>query len=395
MAVKDIPAGTLLLIEAPVADIPDEPMERDPAERCVLHLASGDVPLDVAKAALEDLKHLHPRERADIDESRYAKLQTDVQPLKELLRSYCPLAKDLGLVDNPDNDDYPLIRLVCALHFNGFVTGAYVHLAMINHSCVPNSVKWGARDGAVHSEVRATRFIRAGEEITISYLVPSVRSRVARQRALSGQFQFTCSCDLCEGKCDASFEAGPPSAAEQLESELEELEQHELEAHPRLALERATRAKEAALQAGLHARHLAVARANLISAEAALMVLDESEGGVAPADVDAQLVLLLLQVSLSLRRTQAMLFREGIPYADDRAAVAKGVDTRSEAEPTLHHIASGIGFFLAKGAKGEDVLRRLALDDDASRTYFRDARDASACHQACEWVTQRIADLYM
>lgn len=143
---------------------------------------------------MKNVAYLHPQSVADIDPSHREYLRERCKRLKPSLSTARAVA--LGM----DNED-TLIRVICALHFNGFVTGVYLHLAMVNHSCAPNCVKWGAREGVVHSELRATRFIRAGEEITFSYLVPSLRSREARRRALNGQFQFECSCQLCVSFC--------------------------------------------------------------------------------------------------------------------------------------------------------------------------------------------------
>ena len=421
LAVKDIQPGTLLLAEMPCADIPHKPEHRDPAERCLLHLASGRVPLQQAQDTLANLMHLHPQRRADIEDDRYAALKSDAQSLKAEL-ALSPLGAKLNLYrtaplpfnalleisqaaslaggedglpaahpDEVGDPDFFLIRALCALHFNGFVTGVYVNLAMINHSCVPNCVKWGARDGAPYSEVRAARFIRAGEELTISYLVPSIRSKSARQRALQGQFQFQCKCDLCEGRCNPVFEKGPTAVAETLENELELVERHDLEAAPRQALDRALQARDAALRGGLHQRHLAVARAHIIISEAALSLLDE-KSSTARRHVDPQLILYVLESSASLRPTQVLLFREGVPYADDRRHVAER-ETRSEAETTLVHLASSVGFFVAQGARGEDLLKSVRADG-SGELLFEDAKDAVQCQLTCEGVARCVADLY-
>jgi hypothetical protein len=401
IATKDILPGTLLLSELPIADIPDTPYDdRDPAERCLLHLASGEVSLEKAKIALEDLKLLHPRNISEIDDDRKRSLEPSCLWLMQELTTTSKYGKELGLT-NPEI----LLRTLCTLHFNGFVTGVYIYLAMINHSCVPNCVKWGARDGQPHSEVRATRFIRAGEEITLSYLVPACRSRVARRRALFGQFAFECTCDLCEGKCNPQLEdlmINHGIISETLENELEDLEQNELSKHPQIAFDRAMNARKIAISKGLQPRHLAIARADMIIAEAILKILDESDQGgdrntttttatTSTNRVDVNLIIQLLTSSISLRQTQVIFFRQGIPdYDHDRTLAAKS-DTRSEAEPTLHHIASAIGFLNGKGKIKELLSLKF---DNGSEVVFQNVQEAIACQVSCERVSKMIADLY-
>ena len=99
---------------------------------------------------------------------------------------------------------------------------------MFNHSCTPNCIKYqptthsGAQAGSSSqprsspsgsangdapsaaasspysaSEVRATRWIAAGEPLTLSYLDPREQARQVRDRQLWDQFRFKCQCPLC------------------------------------------------------------------------------------------------------------------------------------------------------------------------------------------------------
>jgi len=296
-------------------------------------------------------------------------------------------ASEIGKQSGLDNHDV-FFRLVCALHFNGFATGVYLHLAMINHSCAPNCVKWGARDGIAHSEVRATRFIKAGEEITVSYLVPAMRSKDARHRALNGQFQFTCTCELCM-KSPQFLEDGPLDMVIKLESDLEHIEEHELARRPHLALSHVLAARDEAARGGLGKRHLSLARADIIITESCLALLDDDKPGKSSPN-PAGLVFTLLKSSISIRQTQCLLFQEGM---NDFKATDQWVDTRSEAEPTLQHIASGIGYFIGLGKKGTDRL--LTLTDDDGKQLFESATDAIQCQLACDKSASSIADFYM
>ncbi|KAG0652980.1 SET domain-containing [Hyphodiscus hymeniophilus] len=70
--------------------------------------------------------------------------------------------------------------------------GLWVMAAYINHSCIPNAEKECVGDLMI---LRATRRIRAGEEITHSYDASSDYD--ARSAALMNTWGFTCDCALC------------------------------------------------------------------------------------------------------------------------------------------------------------------------------------------------------
>jgi hypothetical protein len=94
-------------------------------------------------------------------------------------------------------DKSELLRLLCVLHFNGFGSGIYSHLAIVNHSCKPNCIKtYVAKETCSH--IYATEPIKAGTEITINYLKSSQMCRASRQQKLWKQFQFRCSCSICK-----------------------------------------------------------------------------------------------------------------------------------------------------------------------------------------------------
>ncbi|KNC82544.1 hypothetical protein SARC_05171 [Sphaeroforma arctica JP610] len=97
-----------------------------------------------------------------------------------------------------------LTRMLLALQFNGFASGLYLHLSIVNHSCNPNCVKTSGlqlpEDNASawgYSEIRAARDIRKGEELVISYLQPQEQSTPRRQKQLRHAFHFECVCDWC------------------------------------------------------------------------------------------------------------------------------------------------------------------------------------------------------
>lgn len=73
--------------------------------------------------------------------------------------------------------------------------GLFPHLCLLSHSCDPNTWQFYIEDKVL---VKANRFIKEGEDISISY-VPETDDRIERQTTLADYF-FTCQCDRCELK---------------------------------------------------------------------------------------------------------------------------------------------------------------------------------------------------
>lgn len=91
----------------------------------------------------------------------------------------------------------------CFGYFNpdtGEQIGAAVipDISYINHSCAPNAKTTYYVNGGPIS-VEATRDIRKGEEVNISYCDEG-QSRKARQEYLKEYYHFTCACPKCRGK---------------------------------------------------------------------------------------------------------------------------------------------------------------------------------------------------
>ena len=65
---------------------------------------------------------------------------------------------------------HDLIRILLALRYNGFESGLYLHLAMLNHDTYcPNSVKFADISNKQYSEVRTNQWVQPGQALTISY----------------------------------------------------------------------------------------------------------------------------------------------------------------------------------------------------------------------------------
>eukprot|EP01126_Amoeba_proteus_P004996 TRINITY_DN11646_c0_g1_i3.p1 TRINITY_DN11646_c0_g1~~TRINITY_DN11646_c0_g1_i3.p1 ORF type:complete len:325 (+),score=66.00 TRINITY_DN11646_c0_g1_i3:76-1050(+) len=87
-----------------------------------------------------------------------------------------------------------IIRLFFVLQMSAFGSGVYLHFSLFNHQCHPNCIKFTPPETdlemKVCSQVRATRLIKPGEELTISYLDPCEQTRQRRHRLLANQFGF-------------------------------------------------------------------------------------------------------------------------------------------------------------------------------------------------------------
>lgn len=75
-------------------------------------------------------------------------------------------------------------------------TGLWIRAVYGNHSCSPNANREYTGDLMI---VRATRAIKAGEEIFHSYIDPSL-DYDARQKALMDTWGFECDCKLCDAQ---------------------------------------------------------------------------------------------------------------------------------------------------------------------------------------------------
>eukprot|EP00760_Papus_ankaliazontas_P009565 PhM_4_TR14102/c0_g2_i1/m.95365/K11426/SMYD; SET and MYND domain-containing protein len=111
---------------------------------------------------------------------------------------------DLGVITED------LIRLMCIVRANslGFPFNSEVTLgwclqttvSMLNHSCTPNCAITAAGQEKNKMEVRTLRRVRAGEELTISYIDvhdPQNLSVDVRREAIFDRYRFSCDCELC------------------------------------------------------------------------------------------------------------------------------------------------------------------------------------------------------
>ena len=189
-------------------------------------------------------------------DEKYKKNNNHRRRLHDLIE----MSKEAG-VKNADQTNLTrtdCLRLILALRYNGLESGIYTHTAMINHADPPppNCVKFlpnqsetvqtnqqtgpDQNDVTIFSEVRATRRIRSGECLTISYL-PKLWSHASRRKYLWAQHRFDIgdgsnlppflhSMELVDGRLPVSSTTGleenvqeETSTTKQLETAIDEL----------------------------------------------------------------------------------------------------------------------------------------------------------------------------
>lgn len=210
VALTDLKAGTLILVEKPIMEWSEEQLGNELNLLSVRHLLKHP---DAGKI-VKDMEDLHPiksvvdnvsveSENPDQVENMMMELQGryDKDPL---LTQMVQLAarrniknRDGTLLSSKD-----ILRLILQLRYNGLQSGIYRYVAMLNHKCQPNCVKFlpnsenqDTNPALDFSEVRTIKHVPAGESLTISYL-PSIVSHASRRRHLWDQHRFEIGADL-------------------------------------------------------------------------------------------------------------------------------------------------------------------------------------------------------
>ena len=199
VASRDLPPGTLVLVEEPIVKWPTDQLGKPLDLISVKHVLSTRK----AQEFLHDLEEFHPT-KATVDDAiptttpssgpsvqvgdmmTMFQNQLDPDRVEELVQ----LAKDRSLTNgnNTAVSATDILRLLLALRYNGLESGIYLHVAMINHSCRPNCTKF-LPHMTNYSEVRTTRHVAAGEAMTISYL-SQIASHATRRQILWDQHRF-------------------------------------------------------------------------------------------------------------------------------------------------------------------------------------------------------------
>lgn len=180
-ALQALPPGVLVASEVPTATWSEGTIDDPSYLATVVQLCCCN------KAAYAITQLLHPRELVDCDEFELAKA-------RELLSS----AAVAEIVQNANLTDSEVIRVLLVLQHNGFGSGLYHSLTMLNHSCDPNAIKYSPSPGSFGaSEIWTVRAIKEGEEITISYCEPLEMTRKSMRKYLELHHRFKCCCGHC------------------------------------------------------------------------------------------------------------------------------------------------------------------------------------------------------
>ena len=148
VATRNLTPGTLVLVEEPVMTWSDAQIGK------ALDLVSVEQLLkhENAQLIIQDMEDFHPTKEAVDQES--GDEQTQIQEMmQELfvqyqddnrLDEFVQLAKQKHYTCRNGNllNARDVLRLLLALRYNGLTSGVYRHVAMLNHDCHPNCVKF-------------------------------------------------------------------------------------------------------------------------------------------------------------------------------------------------------------------------------------------------------------
>ena len=211
-----ISPGTLVLVESPMIEWPEEQLGKKLGMVSVKHLIKHPK----ASQFLHDLEDFYPSkeqvdgrdqngnyksEEANEKYEQISKMmdllfseysvssegENEGQNQKKELLDLVELAGKLGVRSRDGSvlNSTDIIRILLVLRYNGLESGLYRHVAMLNHSDYPNCAKFLPDNGKSLSEVRTTRLIQKGEPLTISYL-PRIVSHASRRKILWEQHRF-------------------------------------------------------------------------------------------------------------------------------------------------------------------------------------------------------------
>lgn len=197
-ASQNIPAGSLIVLEWPTLTWDKSLLSLDDGVWTIIKQILQHAPSHQLTA------HLHPRRVNDVPVEEFRQAEEKYRELSPALKAELSAA---------ERDE--VMRLYLVLQHNGFQSGLYWHLCMINHSCSPNCIKFEPRTGSRGaSEVWTTTDVAAGDELLISYVAPLETSYPDAQEYLQSQHGFQCFCQRCTGSAPYFAEAASGDAAE-------------------------------------------------------------------------------------------------------------------------------------------------------------------------------------
>uniref|UniRef100_A0A7S3V5X7 SET domain-containing protein n=1 Tax=Chaetoceros debilis TaxID=122233 RepID=A0A7S3V5X7_9STRA len=203
VATQDLQPGTLLLVEAPAFQWPEEQI----GEELGLVSIQAIFAHENAEMIMHEISFLYPtkdevediiRKKKSADEiSLDERLQ--IKDMMEIMEMQHGGSKELQLVlgmaqaNGIHVDEIDIFRILLAMRYNGFGSGVYLHFAMFNHDDDCNCVKFvpdSSDDIKYCSEVRTTKFVSRGSPLSLHYLDPREASHASRRQHLWDQHRF-------------------------------------------------------------------------------------------------------------------------------------------------------------------------------------------------------------
>jgi len=206
VAACDLPPGTLLLREQPLIPWSDDDEDATMLTRAVTHikrLLSTLQNSSESRDILESMKHLHPVELADIPTHAISQFKSET--------------------NLPTNYE---LRLFFTFSCNAYDSGLYCYMSLFNHSEDPNCFKFSpdVANGIPYSEMRTTRHVKAGDQLTFSYINPREQSFKKRQQYFLTQHYFDIVHELASPSLSTvvSFDTLPPDFPKEVFASVED-----------------------------------------------------------------------------------------------------------------------------------------------------------------------------
>lgn len=207
---EDIPEGTLVLAEIPIAVWPDASSLDDPE---ILLAAIESICL--SPDAFAASKTLHPTSLDSVDEHDRNRIM-HIWSESTIDTLICHLSEHAVIITHNE-----IFCLALALQHNGFNSGMYCKVTLVNHSCRPNCIKFSPTSSTGWaSEIWTTKAMKRGDELTICYCAPPEMSSASMHEYLKTHHRFACACL----RCKASIPACNPDL-QTMQEEVESIEQ--------------------------------------------------------------------------------------------------------------------------------------------------------------------------
>lgn len=180
VALDRIPPGVLILAEIPSVTWNNSNLEDGDLENTLEICLSNEL-------AHQTTRTLHPTvlHNCETDEIRRAQSLLSLERINEIAESVSATTDEV-------------LRVLLVLQHNGFGSGLYRVLTMLNHSCSPNCIKFSPSTGSSGaSEIWTIDEVQKGDELTICYCEPLEMTKESMQEYLDAHHRFTCKCSSC------------------------------------------------------------------------------------------------------------------------------------------------------------------------------------------------------